>query len=374
MFGHPICLDIPICFDVPYVWHAHIFWMPPVCFDDVWMPPVHTQHKKIMVWLRGVHMPHTFGCPLYVWTPPVCSDGPHMLDTPTYVWITPVCLDISHMFGCPLYVWMMFGYLLYIYNTKIACCVRLRGCPYAPYICMPPVCLDALICMDASCMFWCPHMFGHHSYIWMPPFMFGCSSYVWMTLYVLTPKICLDAPVCLDVPICLDAPTVCFNAPICLDGSLYVWMPLCMFGRCLDTCCTYTTQRKHAFSDWGGVHMSPKHLDAAICLDAPHVCCPLYVLISPYIWTLLIWLDVPYTFGCPHTNGDIHLDAPCMFGHPHIFGHYPYVWMLLIPLDTPYIWGHPNIWGEARHMDSIQTYGGYLNMWGHPTIQRGVQT
>ena len=56
------------------------------------------------------------------------------------------------MFGCPLY----------IHNTKKACFVRLRGCPYAP------IHLDAPICLDAPCMFdapyvWTPLMFG-----WLP--------------------------------------------------------------------------------------------------------------------------------------------------------------------------------------------------------------
>ena len=103
-------------------------WMPPY----VWMPPIHTQHKESMlcqtkgvsicphtfgcplyihktkkayfVRVRGVCMPHAFGClpyvwlPPYVWMPPVCLDAP-------YVWIPAVCLDTPHMFGCPLYVW-----------------------------------------------------------------------------------------------------------------------------------------------------------------------------------------------------------------------------------------------------------------------------
>ena len=115
-----------------------------------------------------------------------------------------------HMFGCPLY----------LHNTKKACFVRLRGCPYAP------IHLDAPICLDG------PHMFGH-------PHMFGC------------PPICL--PVCLDTPICwiplyVRVPPV-FGCPlyagtpsICLDAPH-------MFGWCLDTPCIYTTQRNHVLSD-----------------------------------------------------------------------------------------------------------------------------
>ena len=97
--------------------------------------------------------------PLYVWMPP-------------YFW-TP------HMFGCPLYVLIMFGCPLYIHNTKKACFARLMGCPYAPihldaptYVWMPPVCLDI------PHMFGHPHMFGFPLYVWM---MFGCLLYIYNT-------------------------------------------------------------------------------------------------------------------------------------------------------------------------------------------------
>ena len=51
-----------------------------------------------------------------------------------------------YMFGCPLY----------IHNTKKTCFVRIKGCPYAPihldapYVWLPPICLDAAKCMVAS--------------------------------------------------------------------------------------------------------------------------------------------------------------------------------------------------------------------------------
>ena len=41
----------------------------------------------------------------------------------------------------------MFGFPLYIHNTKKACFFRLRGCTYALFTLMPPVCLDANKCM-----------------------------------------------------------------------------------------------------------------------------------------------------------------------------------------------------------------------------------
>ena len=90
------------------------------------------------------------------------------------------------MFGCPLY----------IHNTKKACFVKLRGCPYAPIHldapCMfecPPVCLDTPClyspqCLDAPyvwtplCMVGCPHIFGHPLYVWMPSICLAAPLYV----------------------------------------------------------------------------------------------------------------------------------------------------------------------------------------------------
>ena len=159
MFGWP-----HMFYDTPtYV------WMLPVCYIDVWMPPVHTQHKESMLCqAKGVSIcPNTFGCHPYVWIPPVCLDGPICLNTPH------ICLDAScmfgyppyvwtsHMFGCCLYVWMMFGCLLYMYNTKKACFVRLRG------VHMPPIHLYTPICLDAHLYVWMP------PYVWTPSCMFG---------------------------------------------------------------------------------------------------------------------------------------------------------------------------------------------------------
>ena len=146
MYGHPICLDAPIhldahctyttqrknalshygmsiCpihLDAPYVWmapcmvecphmcgHPLYVWMPPmfgcylyvwmppcvwtssVCLYNVWMPPVHTQHKESMLChTKGVSIcPHTFGCPSCLDTP-ICLDVPHMFQHPA------VCLDV----------------------------------------------------------------------------------------------------------------------------------------------------------------------------------------------------------------------------------------------------------------------------------------
>ena len=111
-----------------------------------------------------------FECPPHVWTPP-CLDTLLNVWMPPYGWIPPyiwalLCLDAPcmfghpHMFGCPC----MFGRCLdahctYTTQRKHALS-RLRGCPYAPYIWMPPVCLDTPICLDVPHTFGCIHTFG----------------------------------------------------------------------------------------------------------------------------------------------------------------------------------------------------------------------
>ena len=170
------------------------------------------------------------------------------------------------VFGCPPYT----------HNTKKACYVILRGCPYAPIHLDAPMCLDALlyvwmppVCWDAPCMFECPHippcMFGH-------PHIFGCPCMLWCS-YAWMPPACLDTPICLDPPICLDDVWMssvhtqhkesmlrqtkgvsiyshtfgcplyihstkkacfvrlrgCLYVPIHLDTP-FVWMPTCIFG------------------------------------------------------------------------------------------------------------------------------------------------
>ena len=206
------------------------------------------------------------------------------------------------MFGCLLHVLMMFGCPLYIHNTRKTCFVRQRGCSYAP------------LHLDVPHMFGWPHMFGH------PQHMLGCPLYVWIS------PICLDIPLCLDTSICLDAP--------------------CMFGWCLDTCCTYTTQRKHALADEGGVHMPPyicmtPYVWMATCMFG----CP------PYVWMHLVCFDGPICLDTTHRFGcfPVCLDAPCMFGH------HPYVWMPLYVWMPPYVWtpscmfGCPHMFG-CLHM------------------------
>ena len=92
----PISLDTPICLNGPlYVWMtlyvrvSPMFecplyaWTTPICLDapiyldDVWMPPVYTQHKESMLCqTKGVSI-----CPIHV--------------------DAPICLGALCMFGCP---------------------------------------------------------------------------------------------------------------------------------------------------------------------------------------------------------------------------------------------------------------------------------
>ena len=52
MFALPICLDAPVCLGAPYLW-------TPLCMVG---------HPHIL------DTPCMFGCPPYVWLPPVCLD------------------------------------------------------------------------------------------------------------------------------------------------------------------------------------------------------------------------------------------------------------------------------------------------------------
>ena len=123
-----------------------------------------------------------FACPLHVWTPPIYLDTlciyldiPCMFGHPICL-NTPICLDAPSMFGCPPYVWM----------SHI-----LRGCPYAQYICKPP-------------------------YVWMPPYIHNTKKACFVRL-----RGCPYTPIHLDAPICMDAthvwtPPVSLDAPICV--------------------------------------------------------------------------------------------------------------------------------------------------------------
>ena len=114
--------------------------------------------------------------------------------------------------------------------------------------------------------------------------------------YVGMPPISLDAAICL--PVCLDTP-MCFNASVCLDAPK-AWIP-----PCLDVTCTYTKRmlyqtkgvsicphtcgcplyihntKKRCFVRLRACPYAPIQLDVPICLDAPCM------------------LEHPHMFGCP---------------------------------------------------------------------------
>ena len=58
----PYVCTLPVCLDgLMFGCSLHV-WTPPVCLHDVWMPPVHTQHKESMLChTKGVSIcAHTF--------------------------------------------------------------------------------------------------------------------------------------------------------------------------------------------------------------------------------------------------------------------------------------------------------------------------
>ena len=178
MFGHPLYVWIPpVCLGALMFGCSLYVWTPPVCLDDVWMPPVHTQHKETCsVMLRE------------------CPYAPMHLDAPIFL-DAPCMFKCPHMFGYPLYVWMHPICL----DTPLVCLdAPMCGHPHMfghhPYVMMSSVCLD-------TPMFGCPHMFGHHPYIWMPWCMLGC------------PPVCLVAPICVALLATLFSLLQCLDAP-----------------------------------------------------------------------------------------------------------------------------------------------------------------
>ena len=203
-------------------------------------PVLHTtQRKHALSDLGGVCMPPYICKPLYVWMPPICLDTPHIF----------VCL---HMFGCSL-----------TYTTQRKHALSdLGGVCMPPYICKPLYVWMPPICLDTPHIFVCLHMFG-------------CSlTYTTQRKHALSDL----GGVCMPPYIC--KPLYVWMPPICLDTP-HIFVCLHMFGCSL----TYTTQRKHALSDLGGVCMPP------------YICKPLYVWMPP------ICLDTPHIFVCLHMFG-----------------------------------------------------------------------
>ena len=109
------------------------------------------------------------------------------------------------------------------------------------YVWMPPYIWTPLYVWTSSCIFGCPHMFGHSQYVWMPLIYLDAPPVSLDTLYVWMPHMFGYSLVCLGTPM--------FGCPLNMGGHSHMFGCPHMFGRCLDACCTYTTQRKHALSD-----------------------------------------------------------------------------------------------------------------------------
>ena len=362
----------------------------------------------------------------------------------------------TKMFGCPPYIWMMFGCPLYIHNTKKGYFVRQRRCTHAPYICippvhkqhkesmlcqtkgvsicphrfryhhmlgyhlyvgMPPLCLDAAICLDAPpvclngtlCLEY-PHMFGH-------PCMLGCPHMFGHLHMFGYPPVCLDIPHMFALPICLGAPYLW--TPLCMVGHphifrhpLYVWMssicfgfPLCVWmwaskhmavSKCIRgiqnkhhkesmlcqtkgvSICPHRFRCHHMLGYHLYVGMPPLCLDAAICLDAPPVCLNgTLCLNTPICLDTPVCLDVPICLDI-----FIYLDAHLYVWTYPICLHSPYVWMPLYVWVAP-IFGHPSVWLDIpTYLDTPCMFGcppyvlaspcvfgcGHPNIWQCPNV------
>ena len=224
MFGHPL-----------YVWTPPVCLDTPVCLDDVWIPPVHTQHKESILC-------HTKGCPYtpYNWMPNMCGWPPVCLDapicwmppyvwTPLYVWM-PLCLDATCLFGHPLYVWMppyvwtppvcldnvqmppiytKYKESMLCHTKGVSICPHTFGCPLNAPICVDTPCMfGCLLCFDTTCMFGCSHMFGYPLYVWMPLLHTQCKES--KLCHTKGVSIC---PYTFGCPHMFGWPTVCLNAP-----------------------------------------------------------------------------------------------------------------------------------------------------------------
>ena len=184
MFGHPHMFRCPLYVLMMFGCSLYINNIKKACFARLRGCPYAPIHWDT---------PHMLDATCMFGWPPICLDISHMFGCPQYVWISPICLDTPICLDASLYVWMMCGCLLYIYNTKKACFVRLRGCPYVPI------------------HLYAPYIWMHSLYIWMPP-------YVWMPHMFGWPPVCLDAlhmfgcPLYVLMPPCLDTPM--FGCPL----------------------------------------------------------------------------------------------------------------------------------------------------------------
>ena len=280
-------------FECPlYVWMPPYVWMAPCMFGCPHMPPCMFGH------------PHMFGCP--------CMLGcPQCLNGLLYVWMPhmpPCMLGHPPCLYAP-YVWMIFGCPI-THNTKKACFVSLKGCPYAPihvdapctsttkktsFVRLRGVHMPPCHILMPPCMFGCPFMLRCHH-------MFGCPPYVWLPhLYVWMLSKCMVASKDMrDIQTYGGCPNI--------QGHLNIW-GIQMYG------CIWT----------------PAQSDKACFL------CVVYVQQASKI-------------SSKHMGASRHIQGHPNIGVPKHTGEYPNMGHPDIQ-EGVQRWGHPNIWG-------IQTYRG----------------
>ena len=311
MFGCPL-----------YTWTPPYVQMLPMCLNDVWMPPVHTQHKESMLCqTKGVSVyPHTFGCPLFIWIPLVCLDATICLDAPPVCLHTPICLDGPLCVWMPPYIWtpphvwmptFMFGHCHV--GTSL-------------YGWMPPQ------VWTSPCMFGCP------PYVWLPHCMFGCCqmyggiqryeghSNIWeVSKHTGAPSKHIGASKCMGA----------YGHP--LNLTQHAFFVLYMYSRHVQTSFKHTWGHPNM---WEYPHIFRGH---------PNIGVPKHTRKYPNIWGIQTYR------GCIQINGGIQTYWGC-----------------------PNIWGHPTIlegvqtWGASKHTGAIQTYGASKHTGGIQTYG-GIQ-
>ena len=152
----PICLDTPVSLDVPICLDTFI------CLDT---------HLYVSTYPICLHSPYVW-MPLYVWVPPIFGHPSVWLDIPT-------CLDTPCMFGCPPYVWLPLCVWMWASkHMEVSKCIR--GIQNKHH-------KESMLCQTKGVSicphrFRCHHMLGYHLCVGMPP-------------------LCLDAAICLDAPL-----------------------------------------------------------------------------------------------------------------------------------------------------------------------------
>ena len=168
-----------------------------------------------------------------------------------------------------------------------------------PYICMSPIHKqhkESMLCQTKGLSicphrFRCHHMLGYQLYVGMPPLRLDAAICLDAPPVCLNATLCLNTPICLDTPVCLDVP-ICLDTFIYLDAHLYVWTyPICL----------------HSPYVW-----MPLYVWVSLSLDTP-----LYGWTSPHVWTPPVYLDVLHMFGFPCVFG---CGYPNIWQCPNVLG------------------------------------------------------